>query len=115
MNSQPDSCCGSLSEAVASPMPPAEIDCLRAAEQSRLRLLDRVGWLVPSVILAALPKCPICIAAYLSLFTGVGIHISTANSLRVFLIGICALSLIHFAFRIGRIWYVRNRTFTTDG
>lgn len=55
-----------------------------------------VAWGAPSVILALLPKCPLCVAAYVSLATGIGLTLSVAAFLRYGVIG-ASLLLLGFA------------------
>ncbi len=60
------------------------------------------GWIVPGTMLALMPKCPICLAAYVALATGIGLSLPVAAVLRTALLVVCVLSL---GFVVGRrVW-----------
>jgi hypothetical protein len=67
---------------------------------SRFRAAAR--WIIPSGILALLPKCPACLAAYFAIGGGLGISLSAATYLRSGLIFLSATSLTYFAVNCAR-------------
>jgi hypothetical protein len=79
-------------------------DTRRPASQLR-RGREMAGWIVPSATLALLPKCPLCVAAYVALATGIGISLPTATYLRAMLIIICVALLV---FMMARRLFVRR-------
>jgi hypothetical protein len=61
------------------------------------------GWIIPSATLLLLPKCPVCVVAYVALFSGVGISVANAAMLRTSLLILCIATLFCLALnRLGR-------------
>jgi len=63
-----------------------------------------LAWVCPSAILLLVPKCPVCLAAYVTIWTGLGLSLSTATYLRWVLLLLCIGSLLFLIVkRLGRI------------
>jgi hypothetical protein len=56
-----------------------------------------VSWIVPGIVLAAMPKCPLCVAAYVALFTGCSISLAAASSAWWFVEIACVGALLYLA------------------
>jgi hypothetical protein len=66
------------------------------------RSLDLSAKFIPVAILAVLPKCPACLAAYVALGTGIGLSLTAATYLRLSLIVACVASLFFFVAKMIR-------------
>ena len=60
----------------------------RGSSTSR-RLLEGAGWMIPAGVLALLPKCPMCVAAYVAVGTGLTLSATSAGYLRLALLIAC--------------------------
>jgi hypothetical protein len=63
------------------------------------RTRGAAAFALPSIALALVPKCPMCIAAYLAIGGGLGISLSTAAHLRTALVWLCWSVLVLLAAR----------------
>lgn len=63
------------------------------------RCLDAASWVGPGAALVLIPKCPMCLAAYIGMVSGVVLPFSAAAWVRVALIGVCVASLAYVAMR----------------
>jgi hypothetical protein len=74
--------------------------------------MELAGWLIPGTLLAFFPKCPLCVAGYVALATGLGISLTAATYLRWTLFALCLCSL---TFMGSRLIFRRLRSSITPG
>lgn len=63
------------------------------------RGVRKASWVIPGIMLVLMPKCPLCLAAYIALATGISIPFHMASWLRTALIIGCVASLTWFVTR----------------
>jgi hypothetical protein len=75
--------------------------CTHPARPTTLarRCATATSWALPTAVLALLPKCPMCVAAYVAAFTGASISIPAASHLRTAAIAVCVASLLFLILR----------------
>ncbi len=72
--------------------------CGRKAAAPRRSFWKRTsGGVLSGAVLVLMPKCPMCIAAYIAVAMGVGVSVSTAAYLRMGMIVLCVGSLLYLA------------------
>jgi len=55
----------------------------------RRRVREVAGWIVPGALLALMPKCPMCLVAYVALCSGLTVSVSSAHILMRTLTAVC--------------------------
>jgi hypothetical protein len=75
--------------------------CCRIERPGRGGSLRRAGevggWVLPGVILALLPKCPACLAAYVAIATGIGLSAPVAAHLHLWILILSSVTLVCMA------------------
>ena len=85
----------------AAPQPGENNNALPLSPTShrRRRGGELAGWIIPGITLVLMPKCPICMAAYIALFTGASISFTSASHLRTSLQILCITALCFLVMR----------------
>ena len=66
-----------------------------------------IEWAIPITTLALVPKCPACVAAYLLVFTGIGLSLPAAAATRWTLIALSIAALTFLLLRAARRAFAR--------
>lgn len=73
--------------------------CRCSREKAARAVKNGAGWIIPGVVLALMPKCPLCLAAWISLLLGIGVTTSTATALHGGVILLCVALVTFFLVR----------------
>lgn len=73
---------------------PGSSSALMRCARGAGRGVEVAGCVAPAVLLALLPKCPMCLAAYVALWTGIGLSTPAAGQVRAVLMVVCAASVL---------------------
>lgn len=75
----------------------ASCDC--PVGRKRRAVKDGAGWIVPDALLILLPKCPLCLAATISLICGIGLSTDAATVVQKTVMVLCTIAISTFAGR----------------
>jgi hypothetical protein len=64
------------------------------------RIAGLFSWIAPGAVLALMPKCPACLAAYIALGTGIGVSVPVADNLRLAVLALSFAVLGGLAIRV---------------
>src|SRR4051812_38290763 len=81
----------------------AKCGCSRKAKRAAFQ--NGAGWIVPGVFLLVLPKCPLCLAAAVSVIFGFGLSASAAHVVHGSTIILCVLAIVVFFLRQLSPWF----------
>jgi hypothetical protein len=94
----------------ASPVAEAAAGLTAAGENRPLRRTrGAAAFALPSAALALVPKCPMCIAAWLAIGGGFGISVSTAAHLRTAVVWLCWSVLVLLGARVAMKFRTRSK------
>jgi len=64
------------------------------------RIAGLFSWIAPGAVLALMPKCPACLAAYIALGTGIGVSVPVADNLRLAVVALSSAVLGALVIRV---------------
>ena len=86
-------------------LPPDECCCGPTGRRFARRCGRVAGWAVPASVLALMPKCPMCVAAYVAMGTGFGVSVSLASYVRTSALALSVAALLYLTVRtVRRCW-----------
>jgi hypothetical protein len=85
-------CCQTAANAAHKDAKAADGKVLPSSAKQRGFALAKFS--LPTLILALLPKCPACFAAYVALGTGISLSVQAASVLRSTLVATCVAALV---------------------
>jgi hypothetical protein len=85
-------CCASAA-GIALKQPNKKGDHRRYWWPAAPRLLKIAQLSLPAAVLMLLPKCPVCLAAYVAFGTGVSLSVAAVSIVRSTLVAVCAAAL----------------------
>ena len=74
----------------------AKVSAENKTPKKKRSIGDSIKLGLTALAFAAIPKCPVCLAGYIALGTGIGLSITTATYLRTGLIIACIVSFAYF-------------------
>ena len=86
----------------------------RSPTAKRRMPLKMTAWVLPAGILLVVPKCPLCLAAYVMLCTGVALSAPAATRMRWLLIVLGGCALILMAAHRLYCWYRSSHPFKQE-
>jgi len=69
-----------------------------------------IQWAFLVTLMVLMPKCPLCVAADIALFSGIGVSFSTAWWIRILMLVFCLISLAYLIFKFCRRHIGSSRT-----
>jgi hypothetical protein len=69
---------------------------------------ELAGWLIPGMLLTFFPKCPLCVAGYVVIATGMGISLTAATYLRWSVLALSVALLAIMTMRMVGSWLGRR-------